>query len=242
MITHLYCFPFAGGGVYSYRGLGESIGPVPVTTFEPPGRGRRFREPPLSDLDSMATDLYRQVRPRLRRSYAFYGHSMGASLAYLLTRRVIAEGHPPPRYLFVSGRRGPAVTVTETRHLLPRVAFREMVMRLGGCPPEILSDPELYEVFEPGLRADFAAFANHRFEATEPFDVPILVMTGRDDDVTEEEAMQWQRETTKEIRLVRFPGGHFFIHQHWGEIRRLMSECLASVDAPQESDQWARSF
>jgi len=238
---NLYCFPFAGGNAYSYRGLGESLGRVVVTTFELPGRGRRFREPSLHDLDAMVEDLYRQVRPGLRRPYAFYGHSLGASLAYLLTRRTIAEGDLPPRYLFVSGQKGPAVGKDETRHLLPKEAFRDMLIDLGGCPPEILAEPELFDLFEPVLRADIAALATRRYEAADPLDVPIQVMTGRGDDVSEQDAMQWQRETTREIRLAQFPGGHFFIHQHWSEIRRLMSWCLASIEVLRETNRWATS-
>ena len=140
-IMNLFCFPFAGGNVCSYRGLGQSLGRVVVTTFELPGRGRRFREPSLHDLDAMVEDLYRQVRPGLRKPYAFYGHSLGASLAYLLTRRTITEGDLPPRYLFVSGQKGPAVRIDETRHLLPKEAFRDMLIKLGGSPRRYSPNP-----------------------------------------------------------------------------------------------------
>ena len=165
----------------------------------------------------------------------------GRICALSLTRRAIALGDPPPRYLFVSGRGGPAVEPAETRHLLPKEAFREMLLKLGGCPPEVLADPDLADLFEPVLRADFNALGATWYEPSPPFDVPILVMTGSDDDVSEERAMAWQQETTSEIRLAQFPGGHFFINEHWSDIRRLMSGCLESVNFFRGAEQWARN-
>jgi surfactin synthase thioesterase subunit len=235
MMVKLICIPFAGGNAHSYRKLGSSFDFVTVSTFELPGHGRRFPEPLLVDLDAMVADLLGQIRPHLASPYAFYGHSLGALLVYLLTKRILREGELVPRSLFVSGRRGPAYVEPERRHLLPKPLFLEMVRKLGGTQTEVLAEPELEELLEPVLRADFTAVADFRYEETEPFDVPILVMTGEDDEVSDEAALLWQRETTRQIRLARFTGGHFFIDRHWDEIRRLVIDCLSSDHDPGES-------
>ncbi|MBT5304351.1 MAG: hypothetical protein HOL31_04615, partial [Candidatus Scalindua sp.] len=59
-----------------------------------------------------------------------------------------------------------------------------------------------------------------------PFDIPITVMIGTNEDTTYEEAMKWQDETSKKISVRQFPGGHFFIYQHTREISRIFSSTL----------------
>jgi surfactin synthase thioesterase subunit len=241
MPLRLFCFPFAGGSSYSYRGLAWGCDSIKVTGLELPGHGRRRREKLLTDIDLMVEDLYRQMRSLLDVPSALFGHSMGADLAHLLARRMAREGHPPPRFLFVSGRKAPVVFKRETRHLMPRREFLKALEELEGCPLEALADPELMELLEPVLRADFSAIASYRYEEATPIEVPIMVMTGVDDDVTDEDALEWRRETSCECRHVRFPGGHFFIDQNWSEIRQLMAECLASVHAYEGPSRWMMS-
>lgn len=222
----LFCFPFAGGDTLSYRGLGSTIGAAPVATFELPGRGRRIREPLLTDLEHMVDDLLSRIQPDLHGRFGFYGHSMGGLLAYLLTKRLLREMRPLPDVLFVSGCKGPAATRSEQRHLLPRHAFRDMLRGLGGFPPEILADAQFMDFYEPVLRADFSALAGYRYEQTAPLQIPIVALAGSDDSIDEDDVRQWQRETSRPLDLVSLRGEHFFIFQHWPEIRQLFAGYL----------------
>ncbi|MDM0053047.1 thioesterase II family protein [Variovorax sp. J22R115] len=223
----LLCFPFSGGSATSYRGLGTCFDSIEVSTFELPGRGRRFSEPALERCEPMVEDLLQQIRPRIRAPYALFGHSMGALLAYLIAKRVIAEGLPCPAHLFVSGSRAPAVIFSERWHLLPRQEFHRVLAELGGCPPAILSDPELMALYEPVLRADFGAMASYRHEPSAPFEFPITAVIGQEDRVSHDQARAWQQETVQPLRLERFAGGHFFIFRHWQQIQRLISARLS---------------
>jgi surfactin synthase thioesterase subunit len=241
MSLNLFCFPFAGGNSYSYRGLQQCCDSVKVTALDLPGHGRRLREKLLTDIDLMVEDLYCQLSSVLDRPTAFFGHSMGSDLAHLLARRMARQGHPPLQFLFVSGRKAPAIFKRETRHLMPRPEFLKALEELEGCAPAALADPELMELLEPVIRADFSAIASYRYREATPLEVPILVMTGVDDDVTDEDALEWKRETLCECRLVRFPGGHFFIDQNWSEIRQLMADCLASVHTYEVPSRWTTS-
>jgi surfactin synthase thioesterase subunit len=105
-----------------------------------------------------------------------------------------------------------------------------MLADLGGCPPGILEDPEIFALYEPVLRSDFQAIANYRYTEAPPLDCPITVLTGAEDNISEDEARQWQCVTTWPLRLKTFPGGHFFILRHWHEIQRLLSEQLQTGD------------
>lgn len=226
----LLCFPFSGGSAMSYRGLGTSFGRVEVSTFELPGRGRRFSEALLHRFEPMVDDLFAQVRSELREPYAMYGHSMGAILAYLLARRLVDARLPQPVRLFVSGSRAPSMIRSEGWHLLSGQAFQSVLAKLGGCPPALLADAELMALYEPVLRADFEAMANYRYLAHATFRFPITALIGEDDSVSDAEATQWQRETSRPLQLERLSGDHFFIFRHWTHIQRLFSAQLEADD------------
>ena len=231
MKIHLICFPFAGGSVYSYaRYQGFPQRNIKLTTFELPGRGRRIDQPFLPEIHAMADDLYKQVMPIINEPYAFYGHSMGALIAYLITKRIIREGLPQPLYLFVSGRFGPSAEDPEPpTHDLPPDEFRKKLREIGGSPDELLDDDTLMNFFDPILRSDFRAIEQYVYEETTPFDIPIITMAGKDEKITEEQAMAWQKETTRPIELHWFEGKHFFILDHAGEIMRIIGQKLRSV-------------
>ncbi len=232
MIDHsavtLFCLPFAGGSSHSYRELQRYADEhLRFVALDLPGRGKRFTEPLLYNLQDMVDDLFAQIRNRLDGAYAIYGHSLGACLGYLLVKRLIREKHPLPLHLFVSGREGPSVQGKEkNRHLLPRAAFFEVLERFEGTTREVLDHQELMDLFEPILRADFQVIATYVYEKSAPFDVPITVMRGDGESVTKAEALRWQEETTKKITLLEFPGGHFFIFRHAQEIVRMFSRTV----------------
>lgn len=207
----------------SYRGLGPGFNGTKVSAFELPGHGRRINEPLLHDCAPMVEDLLRQVRPLLGEPYLLFGHSMGALLAYLLAQRVRLEGLPAPRALIVSGGQAPSRVTNRGWHLLPRPEFLRVLSELGGCPPAILAEPELMDLYEPVLRADFAAMANYRHAPHEPFGFPVTALVGTEDHVSEAEARDWQQVTTHPLQLHRFPGDHFFILQHWPQIQQIVS-------------------
>jgi surfactin synthase thioesterase subunit len=229
----LFSVPYAGGNSWAYRLL-ESHLPagVALEALELPGRGRRSAEPLCSSLDELADDLFRQLSPRIGSGrYAFFGHSMGALLAFLVTLRIRQAGLPLPDALFLSGSEAPSALTKRERHLLSKPDFLEMLRGMGGCPPAVLQDAELLAFFEPILRADFKAVETWQGSDDEPLDVPLLVMIGRDDDVSEDRARPWARATTRSMRLHAFDGNHFFILQHWARIGSMIHAELMGVAA-----------
>ncbi|HYF29990.1 MAG TPA: thioesterase domain-containing protein [Chitinophagaceae bacterium] len=231
MKINLFCFPFAGGSVYSYAKY-NGVAPrnIKLIPLELPGRGKRIIEPLLTDIHSMADDLYRIIKPMLNEPYAFYGHSMGTVLSYLITRRLISEGQSGPLYLFMSGRFGPSAKDPDPfNHNLPKNEFRAKLKEIGGSPDEFLADDTLMDFFDPILRADFRAIEEYQYQPTEPFDIPMVIMVGKEEKVTPETAMAWQVETTKPIDIRWFNGKHFFILDYPSEIMRIIGQKLQTV-------------
>jgi surfactin synthase thioesterase subunit len=226
--TTLVTIPFSGGNAYSYREffshLPDWIEPLPL---ELPGHGKRMAEPLLDEAHAMAEDLAGMMAGRWTSRTAIYGHSLGALLAYHLARIAIDAGACRPLHLFVSGHTGPgSIRRGPPRHDLPRAEFIAMLGELGGSVGEALENEELMELFEPILRADFAAADTYRPRETPALDVPITAMIGRDDEGTPSEELTWRAATRDVLMMKVFDGGHFFINDHAKSLARSIGEAL----------------
>ncbi|MGB3312856.1 MAG: alpha/beta fold hydrolase, partial [Albidovulum sp.] len=106
--TSLYLWPFAGGTAHFYQNWGlRKLEDISSYAIELPGRGLRLREAPIPEMSKMVEDALSSVVPVLERPFAFFGHSMGALLAFEVTRRLREMGLPLPCHLFVSACRAP---------------------------------------------------------------------------------------------------------------------------------------
>ncbi len=222
----LYCLPFAGGNIYSYRKLANFLAPhIIFAPLELPGRGKRLHEPLLTHLDAMVADLLRQITPHISEPYAVYGHSMGALLGYLLTGFLQQQHLPLPRHLFVSGRQSPGIPErTERLHALPDAEFLQKLQEFGGIPDAIAREQELLAFFLPVFRADFQAIEAYDSAINAPLlSVPLTILFGSDEHFCERDVRHWQNLTTAAITFHQFSGNHFFIFDHLEAVGTILS-------------------
>ncbi|GHH60139.1 hypothetical protein GCM10018781_04230 [Kitasatospora indigofera] len=210
----MFCFPFAGGGASSYVGWQRRLGPeVQVVPVRLPGREDRLAEPRFTDLDALVTELDEQLGPELDHPHVFFGHSMGALIAFSLAERRHARGQELPEALLLSGYRA--------RHLpAPRIADRNasdeelaaVLAALGGIPQRLLEHPEWLSALLPVARDDLLLCAGPLSRAIAPLPVPLYVFAGSEDRLVAPEAIRlWEQHTTGPFEMDTFAGGHFFI-------------------------------
>ena len=89
----LFLFPHAGSGAIIYREWGDllprDVGAQAVTL---PGRHNRREEASHETWEPLMDALHEAITAELDdRPYAFFGHCMGAQLAYQLTERIEAD-------------------------------------------------------------------------------------------------------------------------------------------------------
>ena len=98
----LFCFPHAGGGAAAFKDWAERLPPsVVVVPMRPPRRRSRLN---MADLVAALGDA---IEPYLDEPFAFFGHSMGAIVAFELARLLRRRNRPLPRMLVASGARAP---------------------------------------------------------------------------------------------------------------------------------------
>ena len=212
----LYCLPYAGGDVSIFSNWRSRLPSfVEVCPIKLPGRGARIGEPAGTSILWLAAEIAEAIKYSSTKPHALFGHSMGALLAFEITRAMRNNGGPMPLHLFASGcaaphiRRNPRIT-----HHLPDAELVSEVQRLNGTPPEFFDHPDLVSLLLPMLRADFRVCETYAYRPQELLDVDITVLGGdRDPEVTTFQLNAWRELTTGRVSTELIPGDHFFLHQ-----------------------------
>jgi medium-chain acyl-[acyl-carrier-protein] hydrolase len=211
----LFVFPYGGSGGSICRLWHRLLpGDLEIHGIQLPGRGPRIAEPPMRRMPELTRMLGTALQPLLDRPFAFFGHSLGAVLAFDVARHVRRRWGLHPCHLFVGGRRAPQLPVTESfKHELGEQEFIDHVRDLQGTPPEVLADAELLALSLPALRADFELSETYEYTPEPPLAMPITVFGGRDDPESGGGRLEaWQAQTTGPFRIELLDGDHFFIH------------------------------
>jgi surfactin synthase thioesterase subunit/glycosyltransferase involved in cell wall biosynthesis len=205
----LFCFPHAGGGAGQPLALSGWTA-VPVRL---PGRESRLAEAPFERMGPLVAALADHIDSYLDHPFAFFGHSVGAVVAFELARELRRRSRPLPKMLISSGARAPQFR----RHHVPppapsREAFVEELRRLEGIPAEVLDDPALMRAILPALAADAALYRNYVYAEAPPLPIPVRAYGGADDpNVRREHLDGWAEQTTASFAVRVFPGGHFYL-------------------------------
>jgi medium-chain acyl-[acyl-carrier-protein] hydrolase len=235
----LFCFPWAGGGTLAYRAWRETLSSVAhVVPVRLPGRESRASELPVERMEALVAQLLEAIRPYVSTPFAFFGHSMGAGIAFELTRALRRAGLPLPRSLHVSGARAPQFRLNYKPGLEPAMRdFIEELRRLEGFPPSILNNPELMKLALPALLSDARLYRNYSYCEEEPLSVPIFAYGGdADPNVTSEHLEAWREQTTSTFQRYEFPGGHFYLESARSPLLNALRAALtASAEAAPET-------
>lgn len=229
----LVCFPYAGGNAAAYRTWATALPPdIEVLGVQLAGRGTRFKEPLSTRLEPMLEALAPEVAKLGENApFAFFGHSMGALIAFELTRELRLRGAPLPSHLLVSAHRAPGLPEREEPlHHLSDAEFLTALRRYGGMPASVLEQPELMEMILPIVRADFALIEAWREIPGAPLDLPITAFCGESDaTATVEEMDSWRGHTLGKFTLHTLPGDHFFLQSAEPALLDLMTRELTQA-------------
>jgi surfactin synthase thioesterase subunit len=207
----LFLLHFAGGNCYSFEFLRPYLNDFEFTAVELPGRGKRIHEKLLHNFEEAGRDLFGQITNKLgKQEFLIYGHSLGALLA-IHVAKLLEDAGQPPLHIIATGNPGPGVKDYSQVFSLSREDFKHYLEQMGGLPPEFLQEDELFDFFEPIIRADFRLAEGDYLQYIQPVNVPVYVAVGSDEDFAGE-INNWEQYTNGGYVGEIWPGNHFFIH------------------------------
>lgn len=236
----LICFPYAGGNANVFRSWPDHLNKdIELLALQLPGRAARFREPLLDSMEAILDQLELALTALLdelaaqNARYVFFGHSMGASIAFELSRRLQKRQVQMPESLIVSGRRAPSYKPAHSEnniHDLPRHEFLDRLKKLNGTPDELLEHEDLMALMEPILRSDFKVIETWQHRPSEKLKVPMSVFSGEQDEHLSLESLEkWRDETESACDFSSFPGDHFYLQESETILLKKINENLLAL-------------
>ncbi|MEU7588357.1 alpha/beta fold hydrolase [Micromonospora sp. NPDC049230] len=226
----LYCFPHAGGASTTYRPW-QRLLPAGVVV-----RPMSYAAVGLSagaDLRAAAAVLADRIDADRAGPMAFFGHSMGALVAFEVARTLRTRGRRGPELLVAAGHVAPHLpSPGPVLHGLPSDAFWREVRALGGGRDDLIEDAELRAAVETRVRSEFRAAETYRYTPSYPLDCDVLAIAGSEDEQSPVEGMrEWRMHTLGDFTMNVLPGGHFFVDAYRQEVLAMIRAGLAGTGA-----------
>lgn len=231
----LFCLPYGGGGASIYAQWQDYLpADVDVCAIQLPHRENRLKEPAITDIEVMLDQLLACIESRLDLPFAFYGHSMGALLAYRLAYRLWQQGQSADN-LFVGGFSSPrnypnplfdrttarlqalgikAIPDIEQVKAMSEEQLKQFTGAFSGFRRIPDEEKELRQLLLPIFVGDLQLVASYRPQPEELFDIPISAFHGeKDAEVSQPEMAGWRDLTSGEFNLHTLPGDHLFLQK-----------------------------
>ncbi|MFF4426461.1 thioesterase II family protein [Streptomyces sp. NPDC001549] len=228
----LVCFPHAGGGASFYqRWVRHFPDWVELVIARYPDREDRLGEALPDTLELLADQFATALAPAVDRPTAVFGHSMGAAVAYEVTRRLERRGKNPTR-LILSAHPAPHRQRPNTVHRMDDEGLIADVVGLNAASAARFEDPAIRQLVLPAIRADYRLIETYRPASPGLVRTPIAAVINLEDrEVDADEARGWRDCTTGDFELRQMPGGHFHLVEQDLEFVRWLVTALR-VDPP----------
>jgi medium-chain acyl-[acyl-carrier-protein] hydrolase len=222
----LLCVPQAGGGAATFQPLRSSLpAQIGLCAVRLPGRESRLNERPIRWMDEAVAAVLQDMDVVGPAPLAMLGYCSGSFIADQVARRLSQAGVSPTR-LFVLASPAPRL-VAPARWIHTR-SQRELIDYVRGSQltsEAILQEPQLFEIFEPAIRADFETYETWNDVPTSPITIPITVIGAAEDpSVDLDDLLRWRTLTSNEFTLRMQPGGHDFL----GSGTAMMARAIAA--------------
>lgn len=214
-LVRLVCFPWAGAGASVFRRFASRLPEsIELLSVQLPAREDRYRETGLGRMELVVKQVVADIARLPLRPLVFFGHSMGALVAYEAARALKVHLNREPEMLIVSGSGSPG-----SEELYPRCPgnatedeFIADMHRLGGTPPEILADREVMRTLLPAIRADYEILDTYEHHGVAKLSCPIIACgSDADPSINRESVEAWFQHTTGDCKQHWFSGDHFYL-------------------------------
>ncbi|XP_008147096.3 S-acyl fatty acid synthase thioesterase, medium chain [Eptesicus fuscus] len=232
-VFRLICFPWAGSGSLYFAKWGKKMNDLlEVHSIRLAGRESRFEEPFASDIYQIVDEIVCVLLPVLQdKPFAFFGHSMGAYIAFMTALHLKEKHKLEPMHLFVSSA---TPLHSKARYRVPEDEelseehIRSFILNLGGTPTDFINDKEISQQHLSRLMADARILRNITFNAPSEaiLSCDLTCFVGSEDIVKDIEA--WEDVISGSFHIHVRPGNHFYLMETSNEtfIMNYITKCL----------------
>lgn len=226
----VFCFHHAGGSASVYRKWTLKKEKINFVCVELPGKGTRRKERFIENFEELVGPLVESIiNVADDRNILFFGHSMGAAMAFYAAAYMVQNYGREPRKIVVAGRQAPnEVNLTEFKSYMDDDALIKELIRYQATPKEILQNQELLSFVLPEVRRDYKLNESFIYRG-ECINSPLILHSGVNDIEANKEIMQrWSSVTKKVVRMREFQSDHFFVlnlgNEYWEQLYRDLLE------------------
>ncbi|UYM22898.1 alpha/beta fold hydrolase [Streptomyces albus] len=231
----LFVLHHAGGSHVPYRRWPELLPEQwEVHLLDAPGRGRLGDLPPFDNAVRLADFFLRRMEPDLQSPFAFFGHSMGALVAYEMTLQLAAKGRTLPVWLGLSARGAPRPGVRSASTTSCRTPNSRRIWSCWAAPPTRSSTILACGRCTTRSSGETCAWWRRRPRPETPaLPVAMSVFGGSDDtSVPPRRLAGWEQHTERFLGLQVLDGGHFYFQDDPGPLLARIRKDVAEATAP----------
>lgn len=228
----LICFPHAGGfaGFYSFLKKADIKGIDDVRVYEYPGRGIRYCEKPMTNLNLSSEIIANELRQSVRSGeFVLFGHSMGAFLAYETALTLQNKYGLNAKMVFISGQKPPATFKREHYIAENDEILMAYLIKLGGIPDILLKNKNYMKQFLTLAKQDIKLLLNYNPSLPERqnrLERAAVLYGGEDPEIDLTQIHLWSESVKRICGMKEFVGSHFYLDGNQDEIIRFMNKIL----------------
>jgi medium-chain acyl-[acyl-carrier-protein] hydrolase len=226
---NVFAFPYAGIGASLYKideaSIPDNIALIPVQL---PGREERILENPFTNMSWLVNKLASEIQSHLDKPFVFFGHCLGALIAFELAHVLKDQYSFELSHFFVSACPAPHIhKVDNPKHKLPAEQFLEEVQNIGSFEKPATVEKKVTNILLPGLKADFSLYENYQYAAKEKLSCPITVFHGVEDHyIPVDLLLAWEEQTDEGFFQQSFAGNHLYIHNNLKAVLEIIDSQL----------------
>jgi surfactin synthase thioesterase subunit len=217
----LFIFPHAGGSASFYVPFSKAFSTgMKRIAVQYPGASGGHDHSTVPSIQELAESIYNILRRSLTSAAptAFFGHSMGALVAFEVTRRFESAGVPITA-LFVSASSAPDRMRKEYFRDLSDDELVTFLIELSGTDPKVLGNKDFVDMILPSLRGYYGSIAGYTCGPDATVSCPIYAFMGTDDRLAPyDNVCAWSAHTTSDFAVRVFEGSHFYFADHLPDV------------------------
>lgn len=228
-MKYLFAIHGAGSGPKEFVGWQESLGEDIVFKKVLYNKGLLSAGPYCQNMSEAASVVADEVLKTAGKDddIYFFGHCMGASIAYEAASLLAREKDIQIKGLFFAAFISPNVPILDGISDLSDEEFTKEIHSHGVFPEEFFINESILKLFIPSIRADYRLIEEYCDRSGYVLDCPIVGFFGKDDQmVRPEETKDWPKYTSKTYKSIYFPGDHYFYYDKQQKMAEIIREMI----------------